>query len=479
MKKRNGFQVGHDILIVDDEEDIRKLIAGILQDENYQTRVAGDSSSALRAIENRRPSLLILDIWLRGSPMDGLEILDKVKKDHPDLPTIMISGHGNIETAVSAMKKGAYDFIEKPFKADHLILTVERAVEAYRLKREITELKGRYGEETELVGSSVAISQLRQVIERVAPTGSRVLIEGPAGSGKEVVARLLHVRSGRAKNPFVAINAAAMAPERMEVELFGVEPGPDGQAKVGLFEQAHGGTLYLDEVSEMPLETQSKILRVLVEQRFERVGSGSQVQVDVRVVSSSSKHMSEEIKAGRLREDLYHRLNVVPIRVPSLAERREDIPELVKYLMERLARSAGLPYRQIGKDAITALQTHDWPGNVRELRNNVERLLILSSEDEGEAITAEMLPPEVGASTPSMSSGNPNERIISLSLREAREIFEREYLIAQINRFNGNISRTAEFIRMERSALHRKLKSLGISSSLRSSQAATQDDSAD
>ncbi len=470
MKKRIGLHVGHDILIVDDEEDIRELIAGILQDENYQTRVAGDSTSALRAIENRRPSLLILDIWLQGSPLDGLEILDKIKTDHPDLPTIMISGHGNIETAVSAMKKGAYDFIEKPFKADHLILTVERAVEAYRMKREITELKGRYGEETELVGSSPAISQLRQVIERVAPTGSRVLITGPGGSGKELVARLLHTHSGRTNNAFVAINAAAMAPERMEVELFGIEPESSGQRKVGLFEQAHGGTLYLDEISEMPLETQSKILRVLVEQRFERVGTGPKVQVDVRVVSSSSKDLGEEIRAGRLREDLYHRLNVVPIAVPSLSERREDIPELVHHLMRRLARSAGLPNRKIGEDAIAALQAHNWPGNVRELRNNVERLLILSREDESEIVTAEMLPSDVGASAPSVTSGNSNERIISLPLREAREMFEREYLIAQINRFSGNISRTAEFIGMERSALHRKLKSLGVSPSSRSSQ---------
>ncbi len=462
------MRTGHDILIVDDEEDIRELIAGILQDENYQTRVAGDSTSALQAIDRRRPSLLILDIWLQGSPMDGLEMLDKINREHPGLPTVIISGHGNIETAVSAIKKGAYDFIEKPFKADHLILTVERALEAFRLKHEIADLKRRYGGKTELVGSSPAVSRLRQVIERVAPTGSRVLITGPAGSGKEIVAKLLHERSGRADNRFVAVNAAAMAPERMEVELFGIESGSDGQRKTGLFEQAHGGTLYLDEISEMPLETQSKILRVLVEQRFERVGGGSTVQADVRIVSSSARNLNDEIKAGRLREDLYHRLNVVPIRTPPLAERREDIPELVGYFMQNLARAAGLPVRQVGDDAVAALQAYDWPGNVRELRNNVERLLILSNDGERETITADMLPPDIGASVSFISYVNSGERIISMPLRAAREIFEREYLTAQINRFSGNISRTAGFIGMERSALHRKLKSLGVSARTRS-----------
>ncbi len=468
-RKRNGQHVGHDILIVDDEVDIRELIAGILKDENFETRAAGGSATALASIEIRRPALLILDIWLQGSRLDGLELLDEVKRDHPDLPVIMISGHGNVETAVSAMKKGAYDFIEKPFKADHLIFTVERAIEAFRLKRENSELKDRYGEVTELIGQSPAVSQLRQVIERVAPTGSRVLIKGASGSGKELVARLLHQNSGRAKNPFIAINAATIAPERMEVELFGVEPGPGRQKKVGLFEQAHGGTLYLDEISDMPLETQSKILRVLVEQRFERVDGGLQVQVDVRVISSSSKDLIIEIEEGRLRRDLFHRLNVVPVRVPSLSERREDIPDLVDYFLEQLAKSTGLPVREIGDDAMAALQAHHWPGNVRELRNNVERLLILCGDDEVVSITADMLPADVGAFSQSVASNGRSERVISLPLREAREMFEREYLIAQISRFSGNISRRAAFIGMERSALHRKLKSLGVTSSVRSS----------
>lgn len=471
MRKNNGQHMGHDILIVDDEQDIRELMAGILEDEGFDTRAAGDSSSAIAAIQARRPSLLVLDIWLQGSQLDGLELLDEVKRDHPDLPVVMISGHGNVETAVLAMKKGAYDFIEKPFKADHLILTIERAIEASRLRRENIELKDRYGDKAVLIGQSPVIAQLRQVIERVAPTGSRVMIRGPSGSGKELVARLLHEFSGRDRNRFIAINAAAIAPERMEVELFGVEPGPTHQRKVGLFEQAHGGTLYIDEISDMPLETQGKILRVLVEQRFERVGGGPQVQVDVRVMSSSSKDLNLEIEEGRLRRDLFHRLNVVPVRVPSLAERRGDIPHLVRYFLEQLAKSTGLAVREIGEDTMVALQAYDWPGNVRELRNNVERLLILSSDEEGMPITADMLPSDVGYFSPSTAKSDPAERIISLPLREARETFEREYLIAQINRFSGNISRTAAFIGMERSALHRKLKSLGVTSTVRSSQA--------
>jgi len=468
--KRNGHLLGGDILIVDDEEDIRELVAGILQDDNYETRVAWDSTSALLAIETRRPSLIILDIWLQGSKLDGLELLEIISKDHPSLPVIMISGHGNIETAVSSMKKGAYDFIEKPFEADHLILTVERAIEAFRLKREIDELKDRYGFDTELIGTSPAITNVRQAIERVAPTGSRVLITGLSGSGKELSARMLHHLSGRNHNPFITINAAAMAPERMEDELFGIESGPDGQRKTGLFEQAHGGTLYIDEIADMPLETQSKILRVLVDQRFQRVGGTVMVQVDVRVVSSSSKILQDEMDEGRLRPDLYHRLNVVPIHIPSLTERREDIPLLVDYFIKRLVLSSGLNMRSVGDDALATLQAHDWPGNVRELRNNVERILIMARDNESGIICADDLPSDVGSSDSSLRQHGGSEHIIALPLREARELFEREYLIAQINRFGGNISKTAAFIGMERSALHRKLKTLGVSSNPQTQQ---------
>lgn len=456
-----------EILIVDDEADIRELVAGILNDEGYDTRVAGDSDGALAAIEARRPGLVVLDIWLQGSRLDGLELLDVIHERHPDLPVVIISGHGNVETAVSAIKKGAYDFIEKPFKADRLILIIRRAIEAYRLRRENIELRTRVGDDMSLIGLSAVVAHVRQTIDKVAPTGSRVLITGPSGSGKEVVARLLHARSRRANYAFVAINAANMAPERMETELFGTEASSSGPRKVGVFEQAHGGTLFLDEVAEMPIETQSKILRVLVEQTFERVGGGPKVKVDVRVVSSSSRDLTEEIGKGRFREDLFHRLNVVPIQVPPLSTRREDIPLLVDYFMGQISKATGLPPRTISEDAMAALQAHDWPGNIRQLRNNVERLLILTSGDPDAVVTADMLPAEVGSSAQITVNGAGGEHIMALPLREARETFEREYLMAQISRFGGNISRTAAFIGMERSALHRKLKSLGVATTSR------------
>ncbi len=457
-----------DILIVDDELDIRELMAGILDDEGYETRLAGNSDETLRAIQARVPRMVLLDVWLQGSRMDGLELLDAIKEKHPDLPVVVISGHGNVETAVTAIKKGAYDYIEKPFKADRLVLIVKRAIEASKLKRENEHLRQRTGDEAELVGISTGVNQLRQMVDRVAPTNSRVLICGPSGSGKEVVARMLHARSLRAGGNFVAINAATMAPDRMEEELFGTEAAEGRPAKVGVFEEAHKGTLFLDEVADMPLETQGKILRVLVDQTFERVGGGPRVQVDVRVVSSSSRDLTTEIAAGRFREDLYHRLNVVPITVPALSDRREDIPVLAEHFMDRIATSTGLSVRRIGEDALAALQAHDWPGNVRQLRNNIERLLIMASGDKDGAITADMLPAEVSRTTPQVGEGEAGQNIMALPLREARESFERQYLLAQIRRFGGNISRTASFIGMERSALHRKLKSLGVTTSNRS-----------
>jgi two-component system, NtrC family, nitrogen regulation response regulator NtrX len=455
--------MAHDILIVDDEADIRMLIAGILEDEGMKTREAADSDQALAAVGARRPSLVILDIWLQGSRLDGLEILRELKRDHPNLPVVMISGHGNIETAVSAIKQGAYDFIEKPFKADRLLLVVERAVEAARLKRENEELRLRVGGATDLIGRSPLVSQLRQSVDKVAPTGSRVLISGPAGVGKEVVARMIHSRSRRANGPFVALNCATMRPDRMEVELFGTEHGSDGQPrKIGTFEQAHGGTLLLDEVADMPLETQGKIVRVLQEQSFERVGGATRVEVDVRVIASSNRDLQAEIEAGRFRQDLFYRLAVVPIRVPALTERREDIPVLARHFMMRSSESAGIPAREFGEDALAALQAYDWPGNVRQLRNVVDWLLIMATGDQREALRADMLPPEIGAITPTVLKWDKGGEIMGLPLREAREVFEREYLLAQVTRFGGNISRTAAFVGMERSALHRKLKSLGV-----------------
>jgi len=450
-----------DILIVDDEQDIRDLVAGILDDEGHETRTAHDADSALAAISDRMPRLVFLDIWLQGSRLDGLALLDEIKAIHTDLPVVMISGHGNIETAVSAIRRGAYDFIEKPFKADRLILIAERALETSKLRREVSDMKRRTGDTFDLIGTSAAMNQLRQTIERVAPTNSRVMIVGPSGSGKEMVARALHAGSTRATGPFVSVNSAAITPERMEIELFGTESN-GAERKIGALEEAHRGILYLDEVADMPRETQNKILRVLVDQQFERVGGTKRVKVDVRIISSTAHNLEAMIADGRFREDLYHRLAVVPVHVPGLSERREDIPLLVRHFMTTIGMQAGIKPRRMGDDAMAVLQSHNWPGNVRQLRNNVERLMILARGDDVEApITADLLPSEIGDTMPRTPSQS-DQHIMALPLREARELFEKDYLIAQINRFGGNISRTAEFIGMERSALHRKLKSLGV-----------------
>ena len=451
-----------DILVVDDETDIRELVAGLLEDEGYRTRKASSADEALAAIAARRPNLVFLDIWLQGSRLDGLQVLELIKQGHPDLAVVMISGHGNIETAVSAIKSGAYDFIEKPFKADRLVLVAERALEASRLRREVRELKKGSVQATRIVGRSTVVNQLRQSIDRIAPTNARVLITGEPGCGKELAARTLHEASTRSSGPFVVINAATITPETMEEELFGVEAGEGRSRRVGALEEAHGGSLYIDEIGDMPRETQNRILRVLVDQNFQRVGGATRVHVDVRIISSTSRDLAQLIAGGQFREDLYHRLSVVPVKVPALSERREDVPELIEFFMEQISIASGLPKRRIGSDAMAVLQSHEWPGNVRELRNNVERLMILTKGDPTADITVDMLPAEVGAMVPTTPSGAGGERLMSLPLRDAREIFEREYLIAQIARFSGNISRTAEFIGMERSALHRKLKSLGV-----------------
>jgi two-component system, NtrC family, nitrogen regulation response regulator NtrX len=453
----------YDILIVDDEADIRDLVAGILEDEGFGTRTARDSDTAIAEITSRRPSMVFLDIWMQGSKLDGLQLLEVIKQDHADVPVVMISGHGNIETAVAAIRKGAYDFIEKPFKADRLILVANRALETSRLKREVKELKQLAPVSSTMVGRSPSMNQLRQTVERAAKANSRIMIVGPSGGGKELAARTLHGMSSRAEGPFVVINAAAIVPERMEIELFGVEQSNgEYQRKAGALEEAHGGTLFIDEVADMPKETQSKILRVLVDQTFQRVGGSTKVSVDVRIVSSTTRNLEVEIAEGRFREDLYHRLSVVPIRVPPLSDRREDIPELVEYFMDQISHATGLPRRKIGDDAMAVLQSHVWPGNVRQLRNNVERLMILAGGDPDATISADMLPQDVGSMVPAMPTGHNGEHIMGLPLREAREVFERDYLIAQISRFSGNISRTAEFVGMERSALHRKLKALGV-----------------
>ncbi len=457
--------MNHEILIVDDEVDIRLLISGVLKDEGHMTREVGDAESALGEIDARRPSLVILDIWLQGSKIDGLEVLSIIKTQYPEIPVVVISGHGNIETAVAAIKRGAYDYIEKPFKSDRLLLVVDRAIEAARLRRENLDLRQRAGGDAVMIGDLGALREVRAAIARVAPTNSRVLITGPAGAGKEVTARLIHTELPRAREPFVAINCATMRPDRLEIELFGAEAGiegPDLPRHPGVFESADKGTLFLDEVADMPLATQGKIVRVLQEQTFERVGGATRIQVDVRVIAATSHDLEATMKAGQFREDLYYRLAVVPISVPPLAERREDVPELIEHFMARSARSSGLSRRQIGEDAMAALQAYDWPGNVRQLRNVVEWLLIMAPGDENGVIHADLLPPDLMETAPRTIHGTNAGEIMGLDLRSAREIFEREYLAAQINRFGGNVSRTAEFVGMERSALHRKLKSLGL-----------------
>jgi two-component system nitrogen regulation response regulator NtrX len=459
--------MAHDILIVDDEPDIRMLIDGILRDEGYDTRAAGTSDEALAAFRSRRPSLVILDVWLQGSKLDGIGLLEAYHREEPHVPVVMISGHGTIEVAVGAIQQGAYDFIEKPFQSDRLLLVVKRALEAASLARENAELRLRAGPDASLTGDSGPIGALRAAIDRVAPTGSRVLVQGPAGSGKEVVARMIHARSRRADGPFIALNCATLNPARFEEELFGMEAGPDPVTqprRAGVLERAHGGTLLLDEVSDMPLETQGKIVRALQDSTFERLGGSARVKVDVRVLSTTNKDLHAEIAAGRFREDLYYRLAVVPVKVPALKERREDVPALAQHFITRSAEASGIPPRELSADALAALQAYDWPGNVRQLRNLMDWLLIMAPGSTADPIRADMLPPEIGSGAPALLNIDPTADIMSLPLREARDLFETQYLHAQLLRFGGNISRTAQFVGMERSALHRKLKQLGVNS---------------
>lgn len=457
-----------DILIVDDEQDIRELIAGILDDEGFETRQAHDADSALREIAHRRPNLVFLDIWLQGSRLDGLQLLDEIMAQHPDVPVVMISGHGNVETAVSAIKRGAYDYIEKPFKIDRLLLVTQRAMESSRLKSENAELKERsLGPATELVGSSSVIAQARATIEKSGPTNSRIFISGPSGSGKGLCARLLHMRSPRAHDPIIEINASLYGPDEILSVLFGRESrdrSANVRTEVGALERAHGGTLYLSEVGNLPEQAQAALLRTLVESRFVRVGGENPVPVDVRIIASSSQNIAGLVEEGKLRSDLFHRLSVVPLKLSGLKERREDVPALVEIFVDQICRVHNLVRVTIGEDALAVLQAQEWPGNARQLRNSIERLLILIKDQappDG-IITAAMLPSDIGEVLPTVGDTDASAHLMSLPLREAREVFERQYLQAQLERFGGNISKTSEFVGMERSALHRKLKSLGL-----------------
>jgi two-component system nitrogen regulation response regulator NtrX len=456
-----------DILIIDDEDDIRDLIAGILEDEGYQTRQAHDADSGLNEIARRRPSLVFLDIWMQGSRLDGLQLLDEFQSQHPDMPVVMISGHGNVETAVSAIRRGAYDYIEKPFKVDRLLLITQRAMEAARLKNEVADLRERSNKTVELVGNSQAMQAVKGVIDKSAPTNSRIFISGSSGTGKGLSARLIHQRSARAEAPFVEINCSLYSPEEVAVVLFGRETREKTgtlRTEVGALEKAHGGTLYLSEVAALPQAAQQALLRTLVESKFNRVGGAVAVPIDVRIISSSSQNVAGLIEEGQFRSDLFHRLSIVPLHLTPLKERREDIPPLVEVFIEQVCRLHNLKSLSIGDDAVAVLQGQDWPGNARQLRNSIERLLILVKDQtpaDG-VITAAMLPPDIGEVLPTVGDSDSSAHLMSLPLRDAREVFERQYLMAQIERFGGNISKTAEFVGMERSALHRKIKSLGL-----------------
>ena len=452
------------ILVVDDEKDIRELISDILCDEGYTTRLAGDSDACMKEINNDPPDLIVLDIWLKDSRMDGIDILKTTRRDNPDIPVVIISGHGNIEIAVAAVKQGAYDFIEKPFNIDQLLVVISRAMEASRLRRENSNLRVSDVTSSVMVGSSPMFKTLKSQLDKVTRTNGRIMLTGPAGSGKEVAARYIHANSDRDKEPFITVNCASIESDRMEEVLFGRETLERGH-EPGLLEQAHGGILFFDEVSDMPTGTQSKILRVLVDQQFQRVGGADKVRVDLRVISSTNKDLFSEIKVGRFREELYHRLNVVPISVPTLESRREDIPELTQHFVKELNISQGLPIRELSDEAEALLQTMQWPGNVRQLKNVIERALILGP-DSGQIAPKEL--PESEATADNDGGFNLSSSLATLPLREAREKFEREYLMTQINRFGGNISRTASFVGMERSALHRKLKSLNVVTSSKS-----------
>lgn len=454
-----------DILVVDDEKDIRDLISDILKDDGYNPRLAGDSVAAMEEVNRRVPSAVVLDIWLQGSKLDGLGILEALKKSYPNLPVIMISGHGNIETAINAIKLGAYDYIEKPFKEERLLYLVKRAIETASLKDENAQLKVRSGFDTQLIGKSPLITALKNSIGKIAPTESRVMITGPAGSGKEVVARQIHQQSNRRNGPFVILNASSISPERVEEELFGIEDaiiGGNHERKIGTFEKAHNGTLFIDEVSEMPLPTQGKILKILQENSFERIGGNNNIKVDVRVITATNRDLKKEIAAGRFREDLYYRLNVVPLRVPSLNERKGDLLLLVNHFIKRCSETLGLAPRKVSDSTIAAMEIYDWPGNIRQLKNAIEWMLIMAPEDVSQPIEPSMLPPDILSGNPLSDSVSLSSDIMAVPLRAAREIFEKQYLAAQLQRFGGNVSKTAAFVEMERSAFHRKIKSLNI-----------------
>ncbi|MDE0532342.1 MAG: sigma-54 dependent transcriptional regulator [Albidovulum sp.] len=448
-----------DVLIVDDDAAIRQQIAMILEDVGLSTREASGRDECMLHVNTSPPALVILDLWLAGeNKREGLDILKELKQNDPDIPVVIISGHGSLEVAVNAMKFGAHDYIEKPFRRNPLLSVTMRALETSRLRSENAALRSRRLEPAEMVGSSAAMTYLRQNLEKVASNNCRVMLTGPAGSGKETAARFVHARSARSDAPFVSVNLAAVDDKSCEEVLFGQEMA-DGGIVPGLFEAAHRGILYFHEVADLPMDAQSKLLRMLVSERFQRVGGSAYVRIDCKVVSSTCRDLVGEYRHGRFREDLYHRLNVVNIEVPSLAARSGDIPELAEHFIKEFRNSAGLPNRSLTSEARIALSSMSWPGNVRQLKNAIERILILGPES-GPISDEEIEAAHSGANDDQKTMLPAN--LLAMPVREARQIFEREYFISQINRYSGNISETAKHVGMERSALHRKLKGLGI-----------------
>jgi len=444
------------VLIVDDEESICQALRGILTDEGFEVITALNASEAFKKIEEDSPDLILLDIWLPD--IDGLEVLQKIKKQNPHIPVIMISGHGNVETAVKAMKLGAYDFIEKPLSWENTIPPVTNALKLFRLTEENIALREKVSFRFDLTGQSPAIEKVKEQIKRVAPTNASVLITGENGTGKELVARAIHYYSKRAHGPFVEVNCAAIPDDLIESELFGHEKGAFTGAhtrKRGKFDLAHGGTLFLDEIGDMSSKTQAKVLRVIQEHRFERVGGTKTIQVDVRIVAATNKNLEEEINKGNFRADLYYRLNVVPIEVPPLRERKEDIPLLVEEFLKEFASEIHLGQKKIDKKALNLLMQYDWPGNVRELKNIIERLVIMTP---GEVITAKDIPESIAKRKEDSSLD-----LFSIdNFKEAKTLFEREFLRKKLKEYNGNISLTAQAIGLERSHLSKKLKAYGL-----------------
>ncbi len=450
------------VLVVDDEESILEAVTDILEDEGFQVAAAPDGRAAILSIRDSLPSVVLLDIWM--PEMDGIETLRRIKEEWPFLPVVIMSGHGTIETAVRATKLGAYDFIEKPLSYEQLIMALKNAIRFYEMQEENALLRQKVGAPKEITGKSEVITQLKRQIEVVAPTDAWVLIRGENGTGKELVAQTIHRMSKRRLRPMIDVNCAAIPEELIESELFGHEKGAFTGAstmKRGKFDLANGGTLFLDEIADMSLRTQAKILRILQEQRFERVGGSKTIKVDVRILAATNKDLEKEIEKGRFREDLYYRLNVIPIEVPPLRERKEDIPLLVDEFLEEFSIKLGMPKKTIDNDALNALMGYDWPGNVRELRNFVERLVILTPDN---IIKHEALPrPFHKPDNKAVLSKEIEELFACNDFKQARTMFEKEYLIRKLKEFDGNITRTSEAIGIERRHLHRKIKSLSIS----------------